>query len=79
MAVSKAKIIRSMLTFRGGSVDVLERNGDAGFGEPVSAVLGPFDEGDRAVEVRLEVPPLLGIEPGEAIEIEVRDGHRAAS
>ena len=57
-------------------VDVTEGNDRARSREPVPAVLGPFDECDRAVEVRLEVAPLLGIEPGEAVQIEVRDGHR---
>src|SRR3954470_19409228 len=52
-----------------------ERNVDAGFREPVAAVLGPLDEGDRAVEVRLEVAPFLRVETGDAVQVEVRDGH----
>ncbi len=41
-------------------VDVVKRNRDARGREPVAAVLRPFDEGDGAVEVRLQVSPLLG-------------------
>src|SRR5581483_2701877 len=44
--------------------------------EPVAAVLGPLDEGDRAVEVRLEVAPLLRVEARDAIEVEMRDRNR---
>ena len=57
-------------------VDVTEGNDRPRPREPGSAVLGPLDERDRAVEVRLQVAPLLRIEPGEAVEIEVRDRNR---
>ena len=38
-------------------------------------MLGPLDEGNRAIEVRLEVAPLLGAEAGHAVEVEMRDGN----
>ena len=41
------------------------------------ARVGPLDERDRAVEVGLEIAPLGGAEPDEAVEIEVRDRRRA--
>jgi len=72
--VSKAKIfftVDAHLPVR--LVDVVERNGRARFGQPVAAVLGPLDEGDGAVEVRLEVGPLLRIDAGDAVQVEVRN------
>src|SRR5690242_1560860 len=50
VAVSKAKIT---VDPHGAVrlVDVTERNHGACLGEPIAAVLGPFDEGDRPVEV----------------------------
>src|SRR3954453_22662214 len=52
-----------------------ERNVDARFREPVAAVLRPLDEGDRAIEVRLEVAPFLRVGTGDAVQVEVRDRH----
>src|SRR3954447_15930135 len=52
-----------------------EGNRGAGLWEPIAAVLGPFDEGDRAVEVGLQVAPFLRIEARDAVQVEVRDGH----
>src|SRR5215211_2905934 len=40
--------------------------------------LGPFDEADRAVEVRLEIAPLSGRNAGKAVEVEVADVDGAA-
>ena len=57
-------------------VDVLEGNDRARPREPGAAVLGPLDEGDRAVEVRLEVAPLLRVEAGEPVEVEMGDRNR---
>ena len=73
--MSKAKIVftrdpNAAVRF----VDVVKRNRDTCGREPVPAVLRPFDEGDGAVEVRLQVPPLLGIEPRDPVEVEVGDG-----
>src|SRR6185312_10029227 len=75
VAVSKAKItVDPHAPVR--LVDVPESNDGARLGQPVPSVLGPFDEGDRAVEVRLEVTPLLGIEPGDPVQVEMRDRRR---
>ena len=64
VAVSKAKIVFTRDPYAAVRlVDVVERNRGARGGQPVAAVLRPFDEGDRAVEVRLEVAPLLGSSP----------------
>ena len=76
--MSKAKIVFTRRSARGGAT---RRRGSSvttarAAGSQSPAVLGPFDEGDRAVEVRLEVAPLLGVEPGEAVEVEVGDGRR---
>jgi len=77
VAVSKARIVfirdlDSPVRF----VDVSEGNDRPRVREPRGAVLGPLDECDCAIEVRLEVPPLLGIEAGKAVEVEVCDGNR---
>src|SRR6478672_1881087 len=56
-------------------VDVLEGHRGAHRREPGARVLGPLDEGNRAIEVRLQVAPLLGAEKADAVEIEVRDRH----
>ena len=45
-------------------------------GEPGAGVLGPLDEGNRAIEVGLEVAPVLGAELVDAVEVEMRDGNR---
>ena len=42
-------------------------------GQDALARLGPLDERDRSVEVRLEVPPLRRRDAFEAVEVEVRD------
>ena len=39
-------------------------------------MFGPFDERDGAVEVGLEVAPLLGIDAGKPVQIEVRNCRR---
>src|SRR5581483_2930500 len=75
VAVSKAKITvdpHASMRF----VDVPEGNRRPRAREPVAAVLGPFDEGDRAVEVRLEIAPLLRVEARDAVEVEMRDRNR---
>jgi hypothetical protein len=38
-------------------------------------MLGPLDEHDRAVEVRLEIAPPLARQPIQPIEVEMRNGH----
>src|SRR5471032_1910894 len=77
VAVSKAKIVVTVDPHATmGLVDVIEGNGRACVREPLPAVLGPFDEGDRAVEVRLEVAPPLLVERGHPVEVEVRNGRR---
>jgi hypothetical protein len=58
-------------------VDVPESNDGPRIREPVTSVLGPLDEGDGAVEVRLQVAPLLGIESGDPVQVEVRDRRRS--
>src|SRR5579885_845607 len=77
VAVSNARIV---FTRDGDApvrrVDVAEGNARPGSREPAAGVLGPFDERDRAVEVRLEVAPLGGVDPRQPVEIEVRDGRR---
>src|SRR5579884_4106812 len=75
VAVSKAKIT---VDPHGAMrlVDVTERNDGTGLGEPVAAVLRPLDERDGPVEVRLEVAPLLGVDPLHAVQVEVGDGRR---
>src|SRR5438445_2785688 len=79
VAVSKAKVVFTRDPDPAvGLVDVAEGNDRPRPGEPVAAVLGPLDEGDGAVEVRLEVAPLLGVEAGDAVEVEMRDGCRGA-
>src|SRR5581483_10577803 len=57
-------------------VDMTEGNDDARPRQPLPPVLRPFDEDDGVLEVRLQVAPLLGIEPRAAVEVEVRDRHR---
>ena len=42
------------------------------------ACLGPLDEDERVLEVRLEVGPLRRRDRGEAVEVEVGDGDVAA-
>src|ERR1044071_9468518 len=75
VAVSKAKVFITRDPDPAvGLVDVAEGNRRPSSGEPVAAVLGPFNEGDGAVEVRLQVGPLLGLEAGDAVQVEVRDG-----
>ena len=49
---------------------------DARRREGIGRRLGPLDEADRVLEVRLEVAPLGGGEALEAVEVEVRDVHR---
>src|SRR5437763_1378596 len=74
VAVSKAKIV---LTVDADTavrlVDVRESHGRAHRRKPGARVLRPLDERNRAIEVRLEVAPLLGAEPTDAVEIEMRD------
>ena len=55
---------------------MLEHEGDARRWQGGEARLGPLDERDRVVEVRLEITPLRGTEPDEAVEIEVGDRRR---
>src|SRR6185312_12906281 len=75
VAVSKAKItVDPHAPVR--LVDVPESNDGARIRQPVTAVLGPFDEGDGAVEVGLQVAPLLRVEPRDPVQIEVRDRRR---
>src|SRR5947207_2678817 len=77
VAVSKAKVVITRDPDPAvGLVDVAEGNRHPSPREPVAAVLGPFHEGDGAVEVGLEVTPLFGIEAGDAVQVEVRDGRR---
>src|SRR4051794_31228050 len=74
--VSKAKIVGTVdAHLPMGFVDVGERNLRTRRRKPPAPVLGPFDERDRPVEVRLEICPLLGIDRGDAVEVEVRDGY----
>ena len=56
---------------------MLELDARAGGRQRVSPGLGPLDEHHRAVEIRLQIAPLRGREPAEAIEVEVRDVHDA--
>src|SRR2546423_61146 len=56
-------------------VDVNEPNGRARVRQPVAAVLRPLDERHGAVEIWLEVAPLLRVDGGEAVEVEVRHRH----
>src|SRR4051812_10257427 len=51
-------------------------DGDTHRREPGAPVLGPLDKGNRAIEVGLEVAPLLSAEAAHAIEVEVRDRRR---
>src|SRR5258706_244377 len=44
--------------------------------KPGACVLGPLDKGNRAIEVRLEVAPVLRAEPADAVEVEM--SHRNA-
>ena len=55
--------------------EVLQLNARAGRRERVGAGLGPLDEDDGTVEVRLEIAPLGGREAAEAVEVEVRHVH----
>ena len=48
-------------------------------GETPFAGLGPLDEGDRVVEVRLEVSPLRLGYPVEPVQVEMRDRRRGPS
>ena len=74
VAVSKAKIVVTLDRDAAvGSVDVGQGHGRADRRQPAARVLGPLDERNRAIEVGLEVAPLLGAEPGEPVEVEVRD------
>src|SRR5688500_8389790 len=50
-----------------------ERDGDARGRQDARAGLGPLDERDRVLEVRLEVAPLGRRHAREAIEVDVRD------
>ena len=77
VAVSKAKVVftldpdaRGASRRRGSGYDRARPR------EPGAAVLGPLDEGNRAIEVRLEVAPILRVEPGEPVEVEMRDRRR---
>jgi hypothetical protein len=72
--VSNARI--SILVNRdkpSAAVAVLEQDGDTRRRQDAFARLGPFDEDDRVVEVRLEVSPLGRRDLAEAEEVEVRD------
>src|SRR4051794_24404783 len=55
------------------AVAVLEPDADARLRQDAGARLGPFDEDDRIVEVRLEVPPLRGRHVAKAEQVEMRD------
>ena len=55
--------------------EMLQLDARAGGRERVGAGLGPLDEDDGAVEVRLEIAPLGGREAAEAVEVEVRHVH----
>src|SRR5437588_5256417 len=74
VAVSNARII---IELNGDKPDlaaaVLEPHGGAGRREHAGAGLGPLDEDDRILEVRLQVAPLRRRNVAEAEEIEVRD------
>src|SRR5207245_7613296 len=77
VAVSKAKVVFTRDPDAAvGLVDVAEGNDRPRPGEPVASVLGPLHERDGAVEVGLEVAPLFGVEAGDAVEVEMRDGRR---
>ena len=52
---------------------VLESDAHARRRQDAGAGLGPLDEHDRVVEVRLEVPPLRRRDVAKAEEVEVRD------
>src|SRR5438874_1547493 len=54
------------------SVHVRQTYSDADGGECVGGGLGPFDEADRILEVRLQIPPLGRRKALETKEIEVR-------
>src|SRR5581483_7109782 len=45
--------------------------------KPGAGVLRPLDECNRAIEVGLEVAPLLGAEAADAVQVEMRHGHGA--
>ncbi len=52
-----------------------QADGGARSGNDSGAGLGPLDEDDRVLEVRLEIAPLRGRHPLESVEVEVRDDH----
>jgi hypothetical protein len=54
-------------------IDVRQTYRDPNGRERGGRSLGPFDEADRILEVRLEVAPLCGREALEAEQVEVRD------
>src|SRR6266404_4125795 len=59
-----------------GFVDVCQSHRRAHRRKPGACVLGPLDERNRAIEVRLEVAPILRAEPTDAVEVEM--SHRDA-
>ena len=69
---AEASAIRRVVAAR-----VLERDRQRGRRKHRRARLGPLDEHDRVVEVRLEVAPLRRRDAREAVEVEVRDVDRA--
>src|SRR5215207_341222 len=78
VAVSKAKIVLILELDRDAAarlVDVLQSHGRPYRRQPRARVLRPLDERNRAIEVRLEVAPLLRLERDHAVEVEVRDGN----
>ena len=54
---------------------MLDPNGGGRHRQRMRTGLWPFDEHDRVVEVRLEIPPLRGGDVAKAEEVEVRDVH----
>src|SRR2546421_11659458 len=58
-------------------VAVLQTHPEPRLRQLVARRLGPLDESDRVLEVRLQVAPLRSRDGGEAIEVEVRDGQAA--
>ncbi|HUK45337.1 MAG TPA: hypothetical protein VLV28_08575, partial [Gaiellaceae bacterium] len=64
--MSKAKIV---VTFDPdaptGFVEVRQGYGGASRGKAAAGVLRPFHEANGAIEVRLEIAPLLGADPVE--------------
>lgn len=55
---------------------MLEEERDRRRGESSMSCFRPFDERDRTVEVRLDIPPLRVAQAAEPVQVEVRDRGR---